>query len=51
MTLLTAIEPQVLLIILIPIIIFIIGYFFGKKAGYFKRIKEDESKELSKDQN
>jgi Tfp pilus assembly protein PilO len=35
--------PQVILIVLIPIAIFYLGYFFGKKAGYIKRIKETEA--------
>ena len=33
---------QVILIVLVPIVIFFIGYSFGKKAGYIKRVKESE---------
>ena len=35
---------QIVLILLIPTIIFLIGYSFGKKAGYIKRVKETENK-------
>jgi hypothetical protein len=27
-----------------PVVIFFIGYYFGKKSGYLKRIKEEEFK-------
>lgn len=40
-----AIGPmQVILVLLIPAIIFLIGYSFGKKAGYIKRVKETENR-------
>lgn len=32
------------ILIIIPVVIFYIGFTFGKKAGYLKRIKETESK-------
>jgi len=36
--------PELIIIfILIPIIIFILGFYFGKKSGYLKRIKETEN--------
>lgn len=31
--------------ILIPFSLFFLGYFFGKKSGYLKRIKEEKAKE------
>lgn len=40
--------PQVILIVLIPIGIFFLGYFFGKKAGDLKRIKETEANQALK---
>ncbi len=33
-----------LFILFLPIVIFFLGYYFGKKAGYIKRIKETENK-------
>ncbi|RIA09189.1 hypothetical protein OE09_1018 [Flavobacteriaceae bacterium MAR_2010_72] len=33
---------QVILIILVPVAIFFLGYSSGKKAGYIKRVKESE---------
>ena len=39
--------PQVILIVLIPVSIFFLGYFFGKKAGYIKRIKETEANQVT----
>ena len=42
--------PQLILIFLIPIAIFFIGYYFGKKAGYIKRVKETEKNQLSNSQ-
>lgn len=36
---------QMLLIgILIPVGIFLLGFYLGKKAGYIKRVKETESR-------
>jgi len=35
--------PQVILILLVPILIFFLGYSVGKKAGYIKRVKESEN--------
>jgi hypothetical protein len=35
---------QIILLVLalvFPIVLFMIGYYFGKKAGYKKRVKED----------
>jgi Tfp pilus assembly protein PilO len=39
--------PQLVLILLIPVAIFFLGYYFGKKAGYLKRVKETEKNQLS----
>jgi hypothetical protein len=36
---------QIILILGLPIALFVIGYQFGKKAGYIKRIKETEAKQ------
>lgn len=33
---------QLILLLIIPIGIFLLGYFLGKKSGYIKRIKETE---------
>lgn len=30
--------------LLFPVAIFFIGYYFGKKSGYLKRVKEEEFK-------
>ena len=35
---------QLILLLLIPVGIFLLGYFLGKKSGYIKRIKETEKK-------
>ncbi len=38
---------QVILLLLtltFPIVLFFLGYYFGKKAGYNKRVKEEELK-------
>ncbi|WP_157514569.1 hypothetical protein [Christiangramia portivictoriae] len=43
--------PQVILIFLIPVAIFFLGYYFGKKAGYLKRIKETEKDQLVNSEN
>lgn len=40
--------PQLVLILLIPVGIFFLRYFFGKKAGYLKRIKETEVNQVTK---
>jgi hypothetical protein len=37
--------PQLLLILLVPIGIFILGFYMGKKSGYIKRLKETENQE------
>ncbi|MDO7172675.1 hypothetical protein [Mariniflexile sp. AS56] len=36
--------PQVVLMLLVPIVMFLIGYFFGKHVGYSKRAKEIDGK-------
>lgn len=36
--------PQVILIVLVPVAIFYLGYSTGKKAGYIKRVKESEKR-------
>ncbi|MBW2937537.1 hypothetical protein KXJ69_05435 [Aureisphaera sp. CAU 1614] len=42
----TAIGPvQLLLVLLIPTGIFFLGFYFGKKAGYIKRVKETENRD------
>ena len=41
---LAVVGPWQFLIIFVPILIFIFGYSMGKKAGYIKRLKEEESK-------
>lgn len=33
---------QIILVLLVPVGIFFLGYLLGKKAGYIKRIKETE---------
>jgi hypothetical protein len=33
---------QLLLLLIVPVGIFLLGFFFGKKSGYIKRIKETE---------
>ncbi|WP_165776554.1 hypothetical protein [Maribacter sp. 4G9] len=38
--------PQLILLSIVPIGIFILGYALGKKAGYIKRVKETENKAL-----
>ena len=37
--------PQLLLMLIVPIGIFILGFYMGKKSGYIKRLKETESQE------
>ncbi len=34
---------QVILILIVPVGIFLLGFFIGKKSGYIKRIKETEN--------
>lgn len=42
-----AIGPvQIILALLVPIGIFFLGFYLGKKAGYIKRIKETENREI-----
>lgn len=38
--------PQLILLSIVPIGIFILGYVLGKKAGYIKRVKEIENNTL-----
>ena len=38
--------PQVILIILVPVAIFFLGYTMGKKAGYIKRFQESENQKI-----
>jgi len=39
-----AIGPfQIILVLLIPVGIFLLGFYLGKKSGYLKRIKETEN--------
>lgn len=38
---------QVIIILFIPVLIFLAGYHFGKKAGYIKRVKEEEAQRKS----
>lgn len=48
MTYLGMIGPwQIIIILALPIAFFAVGYSFGKKAGYIKRVKEIESKQNS----
>jgi len=35
--------PQLILVLIVPVGIFLLGFFIGKKSGYIKRIKETES--------
>lgn len=40
-----AIGPiQIILVLLVPVGIFLLGFFLGKKSGYIKRIKETENR-------
>ncbi len=39
--------PQVILILLIPVAIFFLGFVVGKKAGYIKRVKETENQKFN----
>lgn len=34
--------PQILLVLIIPVGIFLLGYYIGKKSGYIKRVKEEK---------
>lgn len=34
----------ILFVLIFPVGLFFIGYYFGKKSGYLKRIKEEELK-------
>lgn len=38
------IGPWQLIILAVPIVTFILGYFIGKKVGYIKRVKETDTK-------
>ncbi|WP_298139594.1 hypothetical protein [Flavobacterium sp.] len=35
---------EIIVILIIPIMIFLIGYYFGKKSGYIKRVREEDQK-------
>ena len=34
---------QIILVLIVPVGIFLLGFFIGKKSGYIKRIKETEN--------
>ncbi|WP_443632967.1 hypothetical protein ABXT64_10930 [Candidatus Marifrigoribacter sp. Uisw_064] len=34
---------QIILLLLVPVGIFLLGFFVGKKSGYIKRVKETEN--------
>lgn len=34
---------QLILVLIVPIGIFLLGFFIGKKSGYLKRVKEIEN--------
>ena len=34
--------PQLVIILSVLVVIFVLGYILGKKAGYIKRIQEEE---------
>tara|TARA_R110000868_G_scaffold354220_1_gene615531 strand:+ start:37 stop:177 length:141 start_codon:yes stop_codon:yes gene_type:complete len=34
---------QLILLLLVPVGIFLLGFYLGKKAGYIKRVKEVEN--------
>jgi len=36
---------QLLIMLIVPIGIFILGFYMGKKSGYIKRLKETENQE------
>lgn len=38
--------PQVILILLVPVAVFFLGYTMGKKAGYIKRVKESDNQKI-----
>ena len=33
---------QIIIVLIIPIAIFLLGYYIGKKSGYIKRVKEEK---------
>lgn len=35
---------QLSILLIIPLGIFLLGFFIGKKSGYIKRVKEEDSK-------
>lgn len=35
--------PQIVLVLVVPVVIFLFGYMVGKKAGYIKRVRETEN--------
>ncbi|GGD29190.1 hypothetical protein GCM10011368_33980 [Hyunsoonleella pacifica] len=40
-----AIGPsQLILVLVVPVVIFLLGFFIGKKSGYIKRVKETENR-------
>ena len=34
---------QIILVLIVPVGIFLLGFFIGKKSGYIKRVKETEN--------
>lgn len=37
---------QLIILLIIPIGIFLLGFFLGKKSGYLKRVKETENQNI-----
>ncbi len=35
--------PQIVLVLIVPVVIFLFGYMVGKKSGYIKRVRETEN--------
>ncbi|SFI55431.1 hypothetical protein [Olleya namhaensis] len=35
---------QLILMLIVPVGIFLLGFFLGKKSGYIKRVRETENK-------
>lgn len=35
---------QIILVLAVPVVIFFLGFFVGKKVGYINRVKEEEKK-------
>lgn len=36
---------QIILVLIIPVGIFLLGFFMGRKSGYIKRVKEAENQD------